>query len=375
MKRYFLSFFLLVFPFIHGFSFGTEGHHIVAEIAFSRLSESAKENVMKYLGATTIEEASVWMDDMRSHAEYNFMRPWHYLDIEKGESYKPTSDENIVNELGIVMNELKHKNTVCGDQVKKDIEILIHLTGDLHQPLHTGYPEDRGGNTVEINFLGDATNLHWVWDTKIIENQKITKESCLQLAQTLSKEQISKIQNIDVIQWMNESRSYLDDVYDFTGHVLGEAYAQKNAPILQQQLVYAGLRLAAVLEQDFGNPAETTQPVTETKTLTPVAVSGNEITAEEASKYPGETKTVCGKVFGTKFLDHSNGTPTFINMGAAYPNSPFTLVIFGSDRSNFKYKPENFLNGKDICVTGAIKMYKDKPEIVVSNQSQISISK
>lgn len=235
------------------FAFGPEGHGIVPEIAFSYLSETAKANVLRYLDTTTIEQASVWMDDMRKNPDYNFMKPWHYINIEKGKNYTPTTDENIVNELIITLNELKHKNTLCTQQVKNDLQILFHLVGDLHQPLHAGYEEDHGGNKVEINFLGEATNLHWVWDEKIIMNQKITKDTCLQLAKTLSPEEISSIQKTDVMAWMNESRSYLENVYDFSGHVLGEEYAKKNAPIVTKRLLYAGLRLAAILEEDFGN--------------------------------------------------------------------------------------------------------------------------
>lgn len=355
------------------FAWGPEGHHIVAEIAFSKLDENTRANVMKYLGSTTIEEASVWMDDKRHDKDYDFMKPWHYINIEKGNVYVPTTDENVVNELIITLNELKHKNTLCSEQVKTDLEVLFHLIGDLHQPLHAGYGVDRGGNTIEINFMGEGSNLHWVWDSKIIENQKITLDKCLEVEKSLSPEQVSEIKKIDVVAWMNDARSYLPNVYDFTGHVLGEDYAKKNAPIIEKQLVAAGMRLAAVLEQDFGSAVPmpiTTAPSKETKQAAP---SGKTITIAEAVNHIGETETVCGKVYGGKYLEHSNGTPTLINMGAAYPNSPFTLVIFGSDRSGFDYKPEEYLNGKEICITGQIKMYKDKPEIIVSKESQIQV--
>lgn len=349
-------------------AWGTEGHHLVAEIAFRKLSDQAKANVMNFLGTTTIEQASVWMDEMRSNKEYDFMKPWHYINIEKGVQYLPSTEENIVNEIIEKQRELMHFKTLCSDQVKTDVMILFHLIGDLHQPLHAGYGIDRGGNNVQVNFMGEGSNLHWVWDTKIIEQEKINLESCLQLMQGLNPDQISAIKAYDVSSWMMGSRSYLDSVYSFTGNVLGEEYTQKNRHIVEQQLVYGGLRLAAVLEQIFG----TTNSTSKASPELPVNKSGT-ITTEDAINHVGETITVCGKVFGGKYLDHANGKPTFINMGAAYPNSPFTLVIFGSDRGSFSYAPEQFLDNKNICVTGLIKLYKGKPEIIVNKESQIEM--
>jgi hypothetical protein len=363
-----ITLFILLVP-ARTLAWGSEGHHIVAEIAARYLSETARENLLKYLGGTSYEQASVWMDEMRSNRDYDFMKPWHYINITRGTDYSPSTEENVINEIIASQRELGHYKTVCAEQVKTDVMVLFHLIGDLHQPLHAGYGEDHGGNTIEINFLGEATNLHWVWDAKIIEQQKITLESCLELLRGYSQEQIQSITGTDVLAWMNESRSYLGNVYDYTGHVLGEEYAKKNRGIVEKQLIKAGLRLAAVMEKVFGKI-----PVSSGSTLAAgTDSSGKPLSPEEAAKHIGETRTVCGKIFGGKYLENSKGSPTLINMGAAYPASPFTVVIFGSDRVHFTYKPEEFLDGKTICVTGLIKLYKDKPEIIVTSPSQISV--
>lgn len=98
------------------------------------------------------------------------------------------------------------------------------------------------------------------------------------------------------------------------------------------------------------------------------------ITAAEAVKHIGETKTVCDSVFGSRFLESSNTQPTFLNLGAAYPASPFTVLIMGKDRINFKEKPEIIYNNKKICVTGLIIDYKGKAEMVISNESMITMA-
>ena len=90
-------------------------------------------------------------------------------------------------------------------------------------------------------------------------------------------------------------------------------------------------------------------------------------------KFEGKKVTICAKVFGTRFLEGAKGQPTFLNVCAAYPNSPLTVVIWGDNRINFKNKPEEYYNGKDICVSGVVVIYKGKPEIIVSKEGEIQV--
>ena len=113
-------------------------------------------------------------------------------------------------------------------------------------------------------------------------------------------------------------------------------------------------------------------------TLSPVIVPKQTTAtyaAAEAASHIGETITICDKVYGTKFLETSGTQPTFLNLGAAYPNSPFTVVIFGKDRPNFKEQPEVYYNNKKVCVTGLVKEYNGKPEIVISGEGEIRVVK
>ena len=102
------------------------------------------------------------------------------------------------------------------------------------------------------------------------------------------------------------------------------------------------------------------------------AFSQTKINVEDAAKHVGDTVSVCTKVFGTKYFDKSQ--MTFLNLGAAYPNSPLTIVIFGKDLPNFKVAPETAYADKDICVTGVIKEFKGKVEIIVSQPSAITFN-
>jgi len=103
------------------------------------------------------------------------------------------------------------------------------------------------------------------------------------------------------------------------------------------------------------------------------AVSSNaaSITPDEAASQVGQTATVCGVVASTKYDAHLRSQPTFLDFGQPYPNEVFTVVIFGSDRAKFG-TPETTFRGKRVCVTGQVRDYRGKPEIIVKDPSQLS---
>lgn len=110
-----------------------------------------------------------------------------------------------------------------------------------------------------------------------------------------------------------------------------------------------------------------------TLTSTPTVASSS-ISWNEAKYHIGERATVCGYIVDSRYASTSNGQPTFLNMGNAYPNSDrFTVVIWGSNRSNFASSPESYYYGKYICVTGLITEYQGVPQIEASYSSQIQI--
>ncbi len=153
---------------LHAHAWGKKGHALVAEIAFSLLDADTKKAVLSHLAPMTIEDASdFWMDEnKRRPPGYDYMKSWHYVNIDKGHQYRPTDQPNVVNALTRATDELQHKSKLSEPQIKMDLLIVFHLTGDLHQPLHVGYGNDRGGNDVHVSYLGHTSNLHKVWDKR-----------------------------------------------------------------------------------------------------------------------------------------------------------------------------------------------------------------
>ncbi len=97
------------------------------------------------------------------------------------------------------------------------------------------------------------------------------------------------------------------------------------------------------------------------------------LTPEDASKRVGDSIKVCGKIFGGRFFETSVGCPTLLNMGAAFPASPLTIMIPGDVRMKMGYAPEQQLKDKNICVRGRVILFKDKPEIIVYSIAQLEV--
>ncbi|MBI3719326.1 MAG: S1/P1 nuclease [Sphingobacteriales bacterium] len=344
-------------------AWGPDGHTIVVQLAMQFVKPDVKQNVQNLLDTMSLNTAANWMDIMRSNSDYDYMKPWHYIDFPADKEYAPSLDENIVNRLVLTFNELRHKRTLPGEQVKTDLLILFHLMGDLHQPLHTGYDDDLGGNKVAVQYDTLKTNLHHFWDEDIIRYRKITFVDCMALYNTYGGKKIDSIDGIHPGKWMKETRSFLGKVYPKQGFIVDDKYLNESKIIIQKQLLIAGLRLADMLNKLF---------VSESPTLNMKDVAAryeNGVDAKDAVQYIGKKVTACSRVYGIKSLDNV----TFINAGDKYPNSPLTIVIFAKDRKNFLPSIEELYNDKNICVKGEVVEYKGKAEIIVSRPEDIIV--
>lgn len=237
---------------LEAFAWGPAGHHLVAEIAQARISQNIRDSVNKYLAGMSFDDASTWMDDMRSDHSYDYMTTWHYINIEKGKTYAPGENEpNCVFELQRVIKELSSRSKLSKDQINTDIKVLFHLVGDIGQPLHSGYADDKGGNSIHVDFHGKKSNLHRVWDTDIILYKKISVQSCQSAGTRLTSSELATSKTMDIVNWVNFSRNLLSNVYSFNNEIIDDSYIDKNAPIIEKQLFISGTRLANALTQIF----------------------------------------------------------------------------------------------------------------------------
>lgn len=266
-KRIF--FIIAIFTLLNksGLAWGKRGHEIVVQIAKHYLDKSVLNKVQGYLGKMSFEEAAVWMDQIKSNHSYDYMKPWHYINIDRDATYVKTQEPNIINALTDAITNLDINSYRTKEAISFNLQLIFHLIGDLHQPLHVGYGDDGGGNYVLVKFRKKKTNLHFVWDESIIQYSNITADDCIKLGNILSPKEIKSIrqiedtlrpnnkskksQQINLVAWLNDSRSCLSQVYSFKKGNITDSYIKTNTPLVKKQLLMAGLRLAAVLNKAF----------------------------------------------------------------------------------------------------------------------------
>lgn len=251
MKRY--IFIIIIFTSFQTsslFAWGKKGHSLVAEVAFNYLDPTTRKVLIEYLDGMTMQDAANWMDDIKSDKTYDYLRKQHYINAERGQKITVDNDENIIGLLTKTIEELKNYKALSKAEVKIKLCILFHLIGDLHQPLHVGYGEDKGGNNYQINFYGRGTNLHSFYDSGIIEYKNLSLPQCLK-AKNYTKEELSQIEKIDVVEWANQSRSFLPIIYKTYGAKINDSYVDTNFIIIQEQIQKSGIILASTLKEIF----------------------------------------------------------------------------------------------------------------------------
>jgi hypothetical protein len=244
-------------------AWGGEGHQLVALIAEHQLTPQAKAVVKELLGDANISDAEVasWADEVRRQRRET--APWHYVDIPtEADSFDRARDGSVGNN---VIDAIETQTKILADRAQprdKRVEALkwlVHLIGDLHQPLHCAErANDNGGNKRLVFFLdrGKAVNLHQVWDTWLV-SELVAKRRVAATGDALQKTITLKERKEWATgapeQWANETHqiavefAYAGIAVDGPPPKLGRGYVQKAVPAVADRLKRAGVRLAMVL--------------------------------------------------------------------------------------------------------------------------------
>lgn len=258
MKIYLLAaaFLFSSFGFASENDWGRTGHRATGEVAEQHLTKKAKQKVREILEGQNLAFVSTYGDDIKSDPAYRKYNPWHYVNLEPGESKytkeKANPDGDLVHAINTSIAVLKDKNSSPEDKAFF-LKMLVHFVGDLHQPLHAGRGEDKGGNDIQVRWFGDGTNIHRVWDSAMINDFDMSYTELAHNSDKLTKEEIRSIQKGSVLDWMYESKALANKVYDSAevGEKLGYEYMYKWFPVVHDQIQKGGLRLAKILNDIF----------------------------------------------------------------------------------------------------------------------------
>jgi nuclease S1 len=251
----FLSTFLIfhLLTATSAFSWFDKGHRIVGLIAQANLSTEARKEVAKILpGFMTLGDAAIWPDhEGRSVRDFD---PLHYVSIaENADSYDQARD---CPQRNCMVEALKWFLSVATDKNaplmmrRLGLYYVVHLTGDLHQPLHAGRAADQGGTDIPVSYKGTKTNLHFFWDTDLVEMEiGNAEEVAKRLNVNITEEERFKWRTGDFTQWTNESLVLARSLAYNTGASLElpDDYVERARPIVRTRLAQAGVRLARLL--------------------------------------------------------------------------------------------------------------------------------
>ena len=257
-------------------AWGVQGHQVVAAIAWQGLSPVAREEATRLLAlepAQTLVSVAPWADERRGPAT----APWHYLNFPRGQCRFDAARD--CPEGQCVVGAIERQRAILaskGTDLERlqALKYLVHFVADIHQPLHAGYQDDRGGNTVQLRFLMRGSNLHALWDKGLIEQLGLDNEALIaaaqaQLAARVTNQAHVQTQALRPAQFQSQSTAPAPpgsgpanaiDMAEESCRIVAQpgfypqgdpspAYVARMTPVLLQRLGLAGQRLAALLNQ------------------------------------------------------------------------------------------------------------------------------
>ncbi len=242
--------------FSANYDWGKTGHRATGQIAEKYLTKKAKRGITKILNGESLALVSTYADDIKSDKKYRGYSPWHYVNFSFDKKYgeeTPSEFGDLVQGINKCIEILKDEKS-SDDEKEFHLKMLVHFMGDLHQPLHVGRGEDKGGNDIQVQWFNDGSNLHRVWDSDMIDYYGMSYTELSINSALLSKNQIETINNGNVLDWVHESQGLAKKVYASAnvGEKLGYKYMYNYFPMARSQLQKGGIRLAKVLNDIFG---------------------------------------------------------------------------------------------------------------------------
>jgi hypothetical protein len=356
-------------------SWGFTGHKTIGQIATNHLTPQAQTAVRELLGDQSLADAATWADEARNDPEYRGTASWHFVNVPLGLSFdqfqRQVSSSDKMNVYTALLKEEKQLADPAAtlEQKVTALKFIAHFVGDIHQPMHVSRAEDKGGNTIQLTYDGGGTNLHALWDTKLLEHGGLNYQQLAEKYDHPTGAEIKKWQRDPPILWAWESYEISTQLYAeveaMKGRNIDNSYYEAHMPVIADRIEKAGIRLAGILNTLFkdAKTGEYSGGMAMKEAVKPEKMdAAATIAIEDVSKHMGETVKICSKVYSHKDF----GSMALVNIGAAYPNQLLTIVL----RNDAKQLADS-LDNKQVCVRGQLIDYNGKPEIIVTDSKQI----
>ncbi|NNK18057.1 MAG: S1/P1 nuclease [Maribacter sp.] len=256
MKKILLLLFLSAqFSFASTIFWSKTGHRVIGEVAQEELSGRARRAITKLLDGQSMASISNFADEIKADRRYREFSAWHYVNIPINKSYsdiEPSKYGDLVTGIQKCIAMVENEKNTKEDRVFY-LKMLVHLVGDLHQPMHVGRVEDKGGNDIQLQWFGKGSNLHRVWDSNMINDYGLSYTELTASLPVLNKKEKKALQSGTVLEWVSESQEIANKLYTSVGigEKLAYGYSYTWWSTVENQLQKGGLRLAKVLNELF----------------------------------------------------------------------------------------------------------------------------
>ncbi len=258
MKKLIIVFALLYLPYVAG-AWNLIGHRVVGEVADQYINAKTRKAIREILGSESIAMSANWADFVKSDTAYNYLANWHYLNIpanlSKTDMFSYVDQQtgpNVYKKITEMIAVLKNSKSKLTEK-KLALRILIHLVGDLHQPMHTARLDDLGGNKVLLTWFGEKSNLHKVWDEGIVDYQKLSYTEYAKAINHPSPAAFTTWQKTSLKECLFESYQICTKIYAGTkmNDKLSYRYNFDWVATVNEQLLKGGIRLAKILNDIY----------------------------------------------------------------------------------------------------------------------------
>jgi len=391
-------------------AWGGAGHQLIAAEAYRELSPELKAQVFDVLkahpdyakwanafhpnatfdlAAYIFMRSSTWPDEIRRSGSIYDHPNWHFIDYPlRPPDFPllpgPTPDNDVL--FGVAQCEKVLSDTNANPELRAAmLSYLIHLVGDMHQPLHcaslftASYPTgDRGANDFYVMPGQTGVRLHGIWDGLLgtSMNPRTQWNYATEIDAKYPRIALSELTTDTTPKsWSLESRQLAIEKGYLNGRLNGakdknEApslpadYLKNAKQVAVKQAALAGYRLADEIQTYLKCVAPVPLLPANTTTVSPTAVP-KRIGTAEASRYFDESMVVTGKVVQVS----ERASVTILDFDRPYPSTPFTAVVFSDNAGLFGDLKK--LKNQNVQVSGTITDYHDKPEIILENPSQL----
>lgn len=248
---------LLVAAYATAFPWGQKGHDTVTYIAECHLTPATAQAIDSLLDGKSIVYWSNWLDNASHTEQYAYTKTWHYKNIDADKTFENApeiKEGNIVRAIEEQTAVLMSPDT--GKEEKAlALKIVIHLLGDIHQPMHLGHASDRGGNSWTVKYFKRPTNIHSVWDSSLPESAHKWSHTEWQreIDRATPEQQAAIIKGGTPASWGRETYEICKKVYETTpvDSNISYDYIAEWTPTIEMQFLKGGLRLADLLNSVF----------------------------------------------------------------------------------------------------------------------------